>query len=1243
MADRGDTHYHVLKLNRWFLVSSGLLLLSVLWMVVDDAQRPWKDYQREFRRIEIARTEELLSSPQYQEMAGAEESLRAALQGAVVEQERHQADLARLADELTAAEGERFKVTEKAKSLKEHYANTLRIIEEHRVHEGNPSYGAEDLAKKFQELTDAELEKARTERAVASKKAEIAALESEVAAAESKLKAATKDLELARKKLQSLAPSDVQGKVANLIRDAPGLDFIGPSLKVRKVVLENLTNNLNFTVKSRIDMCHTCHMAIDREGFEDEPQPFTTHPDLDLYLSAKSPHPLNDVGCTICHQGCGEALDFIRADHRPMADADDPVGTGQWAEWEEKHHWHKQHHWDWPMLTREYIESSCVQCHTDSMELIAEDAPQVSEGYRLFERYGCYSCHKVEWLPTTRRPGPSLARWKSKLDVDWIASWVANPKAFRPTTWMPQIFHLENFAPDEVIAVSDFGRGREIKGQEWNDSAVASIVAFLDERVPATELPEIPLEGDAERGREVFRVSGCLACHNLAPYEGEEPRTEDPAFERAGENEHGPNLRGVATKIDARWLYSWILDPQAYWNETHMPDLRLSEQDAADITAYVMGDPDGVFTDVPDGWQVAPSPSDPEVLREQARWFFKRLGEDELDARFAGESPEHRWDDPRALMVAVGEKFVLHQGCYSCHEIPGLESVMPIGTELTNWASKTVDKLDWGFVADLMQKEHGWSLNEREEFKHYREGWLEQKLHEPRSFDRDKVKLPLDRLRMPYFAFTGEQVKAISTFVLGLRDDEVQLARMRPDAVQASMNAGLQTIRQKNCAACHVVEPGSVTFEHEGQTVTVHAELQPFSAEDKLPPKQSDLAGLQAEIASWEEATEEELEEVGFRLLEVEPTVGLPGQTIFVEPDAIVAVTPPWGGDFVRTVTDYYFFGIAMFDPEAAEDEAIYGWNLGEEGEVEDVDGKLRPYFDEQYDKIRWTFAPPVLIDEGYKLQRDWFYAFLRDPVALRRQMRVRMPSFHFAPGEAEAVADYFAYHSEIDWPRRYAKTLRYAEGMETKVQFQDPAIPWPEASTMRSGGDGLTIDELVAIANETPAAAGLTAAAVRGIERGYGPDIVASFPKVMSLGSALGFDLNAPVVRGSDLIQRRAPSHVTARGPFVEIGATLATDAAAVNCYQCHWHGGEPPAQVDSPLAWGPDLALTRERLREDWTEDWLWNPALIYPGTSMPGNFQNEPPQYQAFYPNSTNRDQIQSVLDWLYNYDRWPVATQ
>src|SRR5262249_33560603 len=144
---------------------------------------------------------------------------------------------------------------------------------------------------------------------------------------EKKLKSSTKDLDLVETKVAKLDPEAAPAKIANTIRDFPGLDFIGPNLKVQKVVLANLTFELNFTKKKRIDMCMSCHMGIDRAGYDDEKQPFKSHPRLDLYLTAKSPHPIKDVGCTICHKGCGEALDFVRADHRP-------AGEDQQKEWE---------------------------------------------------------------------------------------------------------------------------------------------------------------------------------------------------------------------------------------------------------------------------------------------------------------------------------------------------------------------------------------------------------------------------------------------------------------------------------------------------------------------------------------------------------------------------------------------------------------------------------------------------------------------------------------------------------------------------------------------------------------------------------------------------------------------------------------------------------------------------------------------------------------------------------------------
>ena len=53
MADNQERHYNILKLNRLFAIST--LVFTAVWLIVfvDDYQRPWKKYQKEFRLLEI--------------------------------------------------------------------------------------------------------------------------------------------------------------------------------------------------------------------------------------------------------------------------------------------------------------------------------------------------------------------------------------------------------------------------------------------------------------------------------------------------------------------------------------------------------------------------------------------------------------------------------------------------------------------------------------------------------------------------------------------------------------------------------------------------------------------------------------------------------------------------------------------------------------------------------------------------------------------------------------------------------------------------------------------------------------------------------------------------------------------------------------------------------------------------------------------------------------------------------------
>ena len=97
MADRGDTHYHVPTLNWWFLGSSAFFLLTMVWTVVDDWDAEWKNYQRDFRALELQLQQDSLAAAEAEGALLTEEQLQAKVDAA-------QAALDEKGDELDEAE-----------------------------------------------------------------------------------------------------------------------------------------------------------------------------------------------------------------------------------------------------------------------------------------------------------------------------------------------------------------------------------------------------------------------------------------------------------------------------------------------------------------------------------------------------------------------------------------------------------------------------------------------------------------------------------------------------------------------------------------------------------------------------------------------------------------------------------------------------------------------------------------------------------------------------------------------------------------------------------------------------------------------------------------------------------------------------------------------------------------------------------------------------------------------------------
>src|SRR5688572_15752542 len=194
MADRGDTHYSIRALNLWFLFSSAVMLVCVVWTMLDDHHRPWKDYQRQFRALELERAQ---AEEQALEEGGAvarEGELQAAVSAAQTDVDQRQADVSAAEQELRRARGVTWKAIEDAKKAKSKFNWDRYLIEEHRRAAGDPELDAEQLAQVERAMNDRITAQQAAEESQAAAQAKLDGLRAGLEQSRSALSAGTRDL-----------------------------------------------------------------------------------------------------------------------------------------------------------------------------------------------------------------------------------------------------------------------------------------------------------------------------------------------------------------------------------------------------------------------------------------------------------------------------------------------------------------------------------------------------------------------------------------------------------------------------------------------------------------------------------------------------------------------------------------------------------------------------------------------------------------------------------------------------------------------------------------------------------------------------------------------------------------------------------------------------------------------------------------------------------------------------------------
>ncbi|HEY7310242.1 MAG TPA: c-type cytochrome [Gemmataceae bacterium] len=787
---------------------------------------------------------------------------------------------------------------------------------------------------------------------------------------------------------------------------------------------------------------------------------------------------------------------------------------------------------------------------------------------------------------------------------------------------------------------------------------------------------ELPKAGDAAKGRQLFTEKGCLACHS---HDGT-TKAAAGAIAVQGEATFAPNLSRIAAKIapavggeDAkrRWIVQWVMNPTVYHPRTRMPITHLSPQQAADIAEWLLSQK------VTDWDEKGPEQPTKKDLVALARLYlakapgFTRVDVDAIlpmtDGDLPGISDERRKGVPDDadeqklvggpvkeddLKWYIGRKAINRLGCFGCHDLPGFESAKPIGTALNDWGKKDAERLAFE-DGDIFVRDHynpvklrndpddpskpaaDWKDKDGkppyEEIyvqainNHRREGFLHQKLMEPRSYDYHRIRTWDDRLRMPQFKFArtkrregesdeaykarqdfdeAQAREAVMVFILGLVAEPMPLKYLnRPNPDRLAEIKGHQALEKFNCAGCHQIRPGVYEFK---TTPDGLKELETTYNNNKGAFKGDHVFPGHDAWTGKPQTTPDRLTVVGtyptiddanydppmltVRLTDALRFTGrdglvrnLPAASIVpINPEDLTTRADPWGGTFTELMVQYLPKGYPGRYKADAPD-------------------------------MSRSVLPPPLVREGERVQPNWLYGFLLNPPPIRPEsyMRLRMPKFNMSNEEARALANYFSGVSRLTnpgagvsaeyvevhqrdesyWRARtaeYVQRLKKEKKLEDKAKEMQPA--WQEAMKRR-------------IADAEP---GLEAAkqAVKDAKKDdERKQRQKELDKLEAQIKAWKTELEK-----KDFPQMRKQWEQS--GVYAADAYRLLTDREL--CLKCHEVGN---LKTDEPQ--GPNLDLTAQRLRPEWVRRWLANPDRLFAyKPNMPQNFANESLNYQNVF---------------------------
>jgi len=319
--------------------------------------------------------------------------------------------------------------------------------------------------------------------------------------------------------------------------------------EIAKLRSEGKNAEADTRIKKANELSSLKRVRVD-DHIYDVPKVLAMHPLIGKETRPFEFHPIEEYGCTTCHNGNGRGLTTEKA-HGPVLDEQykvefmgpkpqfleiDPDNDPPFSHMFNDKPGHELLFQTTPLFIGSLTQAKCMQCHTTSKEplqgslsapldekqpvnTVSTDIDALTSKYQqgrdLYISQACYACHRITGF-ARGGVGPELTKignnypWYIKESIVW-------PQADLRTSTMPN-YVLDHEELEALMTYLLAQKGdskvvsetaRKISNQEWEAGKKSSW------KKPISPV----LMQDLRYGMTVFATEGCAACHRLKGYE----------------------------------------------------------------------------------------------------------------------------------------------------------------------------------------------------------------------------------------------------------------------------------------------------------------------------------------------------------------------------------------------------------------------------------------------------------------------------------------------------------------------------------------------------------------------------------------------------------------------------------------------------------------------------------------------------------------------------------------------------